>query len=110
MKMMKPTLNFWLALLGIAAIVVVFMLLATLPVPARADDEANPVRPEMHFLVLLGLKDKSIRPMVQATLPDAEDCWKAARRANANEPRMEMPDWQAAGARYGCMRIVPEML
>jgi hypothetical protein len=106
----KLTVSGVAALLGAMLAVAFFVFLLTLPPPAHAQERTQPVGPDMHFLVLLGLLDKNVRPIVQATLPDADDCWKAARRANSDDPRMQMPDWKEAGARYVCMRIVPEML
>lgn len=101
----RITLNFALALFGIACCVAFFFLLPTL---ARAEDKL--VKPGMHFMVLMALKDIDIQPIVVSWFNTADECYSAASKANAEDARLKVEEWDKAGARYVCVRIVQEPL
>lgn len=95
----RITLNFALALIGIAACVGFFLLLPRLAQSAPHPSQAG------SFLAGVGLNAPHQSAVLLKWYPKHDDCVAEAVKLNQSNERLREPDAREIGAEYVCLRI-----
>jgi hypothetical protein len=94
----RVSLNFVLALVGIA-FCVVFLLF--LPMLAKAQQD----KPVTHFLAIHHFKAPTTEPHILGATGDGDECRRAAAKLNLTNPAIKVPDEVELGAEFVCLAI-----